>query len=138
LEQVNQSLLDKGLPSLGAQDFQDTVWRTIFASWQSLAQTDTRPSTEKLNNCIPVDLQPQLEAILTADNPEMGKEELLRDLIRTVLRLREPVLAQRVQDLYALIRDVQGSESDQRAEYTITLRSYTATLRQVQKTLAET
>jgi len=138
LEQVNQSLLSKGLQPLGIQDFQDAGWRTIFESWQALVSSGTPPSAEELYASIPVDLQPQLAAVLPDDTLEFDEEDLLRDITRTVLRIREPVLAQRIQELYTLIRDVQESGSDQLTEYMAILRSYTAALRQVQKALAQT
>ncbi|MCJ7737871.1 MAG: toprim domain-containing protein, partial [Anaerolineae bacterium] len=135
---VNQALSIEGLHPLGAQDFQDAGWRTIFESWQTLVAGEGQPSIQELHSAIPVDLYPQLNNIQLDDISETKEEDLLRDITRTVLRLREPALAQRIQELYTLILDAQEAGGDEIGRYTASLRSYTAALRHVQKALSET
>jgi len=135
---VNQSLSGEGLQPLEKQDFLDAGWRTIFESWQSLVTGEAQPSIQDLQAVIPADLYPQLNSIQLEDISETKEEELLRDVKRTVLRLREPALAQRIQELYTLIRDAQETGGDEISTYMVSLRSNTAALRHIQKALSET
>ena len=138
LGEVNQFLVGEGLQPLSTQDFLDAGWRTIFEAWQALETVGEQSPGDKLSAVLPAELQPQLQEILKNDDLETGGEGSLRDTVRTILRLREPILAQRVQDLFTLVRDARGSGDDQPTEYESTLRSYLTALRNVRKTLAHT
>jgi len=138
LKEVNRFLVGEGLQPLSTQDFLDAGWRTIFEAWQSMVTAGEQPSADKLSAILPAELQPQMQEIVKDDSLETREEDLLRDTVRTILRLREPILARRVQNLYTLIRDTQESGDDQTTKYMSTLRSYVTALRNVQKILAHT
>jgi len=86
---------------------------------------------------LPADLQAQFEALLKLDCGELAEEQLLRDIIRTLLRLRERNLRHLGQELNFLTLEAREA-GDMRAEqYVGALRTYRERLLRTQQALAQ-
>jgi len=137
LAQVNQALEENQLEPLRGQDFQDVSCRAIFEAWEALLAADHPVPIEAMHTQLPIDLQAQFEALLKLDRGELAEEQLLRDIIRTLLRLRERNLRHLGQELNFLTLEAREA-GDMRAEqYVGALRTYRERLLRTQQALAQ-
>jgi DNA primase len=137
LAQVNQALEESQLEPLRGQDFQDVSCRAIFEAWEALLAADHPVPIEAMHAQLPADLQAQFEALLKLDCGELAEEQLLRDIIRTLLRLRERNLRHLGQELNFLTLEAREA-GDMRAEqYVDALRTYRERLLRTQQALAQ-
>jgi DNA primase len=137
LAQVNQALEESQLEPLRGQDFQDVSCRAIFEAWEALLAADHPAPIETMHAQLPTDLQAQFEALLKLDRGELAEEQLLRDIIRTLLRLRERNLRHLGQELNFLTLEAREA-GDMRAEqYVGALRTYRERLLRTQQALAQ-
>jgi DNA primase len=138
LHKVDEALVTSHLEPLQAQDFHIVSYRSIFAAWKRLLVTD--PSTANkhtLRQEIPSDLQPRLEKLLTDDKVDLADEYLIRDVVRTLLRLRQRRLKRLVQDL-KLLQIEAHEEGDPRAkQYDQAQITHTQVLLRTQRALAQ-
>jgi DNA primase len=137
LAQVNQALAESQLEPLSGQDFQDTASRAIFEAWEALLESGHPPAIEELESQLPADLQARLAQMLAPDTAHLADEQLVRDAIRTLLRIRERTLRRWGQELRFLTIEAQEA-GDMRAEqYVDALRDYQAMLLRTQQALAQ-
>jgi DNA primase len=123
LTQVNSWLKDKGLQLMHPQDFEQVSVRAIFEAWVTLLDTRPSVSAEALRAVLPLSVQDQLDSVLsgaegalpTADDVALSDEQLARDVVVTLLRLRQGRLRQLVQDLRMLMLEAH-EEGDARAK----------------------
>ncbi|MBE9472017.1 MAG: hypothetical protein IMY75_07935, partial [Chloroflexi bacterium] len=137
LSQVNEALVAGQLESLRGQDFQDVGCRAIFEAWEALLAAEYPAPFEALRAQLPADLHARLEGLLTPDEVALADEQLVRDVILTLLRLRERNLKRLGQELSFLTVEAQEA-GDMRAEqYVEALRTYKDTLLRTQQALAQ-
>jgi DNA primase len=137
LAQVNQALAESQLPPLHGQDFQDAECRVILEAWRVLLENGHPAAVEELQAQLPADLQIRLERLLAPDEASLADEQLVRDAVRTLLRMRERTLKRWGQELRFLTIEAQEA-GDMRAEqYVDALRDYQATLLRTQQALAQ-
>ena len=137
-ERVNDMLVEGKVEPIRDQDFESTLNRTIFQAWREAwlsEEEDDLPQT--LRQHLPDDLHPQLERLLASDEADSTEEDLTRDVIRTILRLRERHLKRRGQELSFLALEAQEAGDMRAAEYVDALQSYRETLLRTQKALAQ-
>jgi len=128
LEKVDEALVEMGLTPLQPQDLQHAANRSIFEVWQRM---DPR-SLESVRESVPQLVDEQLESFL--EEQELADEQLMREAVRAVLRLRKHVLKQRGLALQMLIED---SDWDQVADSVgETVRENARALLQVEQALA--
>ncbi len=133
LAQVNQALAESQLEPLSGQDFQDPASRAIFET----ILENGHPAVEELESRLPADLRERLAQMLAPDAAHLADEQLLRDAIRTLLRMRERTLKRWGQELRFLTIEAQEA-GDMRAEqYVDALRDYQAMLLRTQQALAQ-
>jgi len=137
LAQVNQALAESQLEPLSGQDFQDPASRAIFEVWEALLENGHPTAIEELESQLPADLQERLEQMLTPDAAHLADEQLLRDAIRTLLRMRERTLKRWGQELRFLTVEAQEAGDIRAEQYVDALRSYQAMLLRTQQALAQ-
>jgi DNA primase len=137
LLQINERLSENRLEALQGKDFQDAGNRAIYETWQELIATDAPTPVEALRERVPEDLHACLEELLTTDRLTLADDQLVRDVLLTVLRLRERSLKRLGQELRFLTLEAHEA-GDMRAEaYVGALRSYKETLLRTQQALAQ-
>jgi hypothetical protein len=136
LAQVNRALLDHQLDQVRGQDFQDAGTRAIFEAWKALLENDAAAPREALSAQVPPDLQPKLAEMLVTDDPRMADEQLIRDIVMTLLRLRERNLKHLGQQLRFLTLEAQEAGDLRARQYVEALRTYQQTLLRTQQALA--
>ncbi len=159
LSQVDQALRERELEPLRIKDFQDAGHRAILEAWKGLLDSRPSVSSDMLREVLPSDLEEQLEALLNPGEVEFSlsskgesrrgseksslglegwaEEQLVRDAVLTLLRLRERHLRQLGQELSFLTREAQDAGDMRAEEYAMAWLSHTATLRQTQRALAQ-
>jgi DNA primase len=137
LRQINDKLLENRLEVLQGKDFQDTSNRAIYETWQELIVTDVPTPIEALREQLFEDLHGRLEELLAPDESMLADDQLARDVLMTVLRLRERSLKRLGQELSFLTLEAHEA-GDLRAEaYVGALRSYREALLRTQQALAQ-
>jgi DNA primase len=115
LSQANGVLRERGLDPIRAQDFDRASFRAIFETWDEVLETKPAPSIEALREGLPSDLHGQLEELQGTDEVALADEQLVRDVVVTLLRLRQRRLKQLVQDLKTLMLEAH-EEGDPRGK----------------------
>jgi DNA primase len=123
LAQVNAWLRERGLQVLQPQDFEQVSLRAILEAWVELLDTRPSVSAEALRTALPLGVQDQLEHVLRrtegalpgTQDVALSDEQLSRDVVLTLLRLRQGRLKQLVQDLRMLMLEAH-EEGDSRAK----------------------
>jgi len=137
LSQVNEALAASQLEPLRGQDFQDVGCRAIFEAWEALLATGHPDPLEALRAQLPTDLYVRLDGLLAPDEVALADEQLVRDVVLTLLRLRERNLKRLGQELSFLTIEAREA-GDMRAEqYIGALRTYKETLLRTQQALAQ-
>jgi DNA primase len=143
---VNGWLRGKGLQRVQPQDFEQVGLRAIFEAWVTLLDTRPSVSIESLRAELPLRVQERLELILsdaggrlpTGEDVELSDEQLVRDVVVTLLRLRQGRLKRLVQDLRMLMLEAH-EEGDTRAkQYDQAHLAHTQVLLKTQRALART
>jgi DNA primase len=139
LSQINDILRESQLEPLRGQDFQDVGCRAVFEAWEALLATRHPSPIEAIRTQLPTDLQARLEELLKPDNnnTELAEEQLLRDVMRTLLRLRERNLRRLGQELNFLTLEAQEAGDIRAERYVGALRAYKETLLRTQQALAQ-
>nr|HID13869.1 DNA primase [Anaerolineae bacterium] len=137
LSQVNQALRESQLEPLQGQDFQDVGYRAIFELWEALLATEHPAPIEALRAQLPTDLHAWLEGLLTPDEGELADQQLVRDLVLTLLRLRERNLRRLGQELSFLTLEAREAGDIRAERYVGALRAYRETLLRTQQALAQ-
>jgi DNA primase len=144
LTQVDGSLKRNGLPPIEPRDFEQVSLRAIFEEWETLLATRPSVSPQALRAELPLSLQDRLELVLGGtggslpadDGLELADEQLVRDVVVTLLRLRQRRLKQLVQDLKMLMLEAH-EEGDTRAkQYDQAHLAHAQTLLKTQRALA--
>jgi len=115
LSQVNGVLRERGLDPVRAQEFGRASFRAIFETWNELLETRPSVSIEMLKEELPSDLHGQLEELQGTGEDALSDEQLVRDVVVTLLRLRQRRLRQLVQDLKTLMLEAH-EEGDPRGK----------------------
>jgi DNA primase len=137
LPQINERLAENRLEALQGKDFQDAGNRAIYETWQEIIATDAPTPVKALRERVPEDLHACLEELLVTDQSILADDQLVRDVLLTVLRLRERSLKRLGQELRFLTLEAHEA-GDMRAEaYVGALRSYKETLLRTQQALAQ-
>jgi len=133
---INEALRSSKLDPLNWQDFQVISNRVIFEAWSELVREEHPAPTEALRTQLPSDLHAHLEKLLTSDKIEVAEEQLVRDVLLTLLRLRKRNLKRLGQELSFLTLESREA-GDMRAEqYIGALRTYKEALLRTQQALA--
>jgi DNA primase len=119
LQQVNRVLRERELETVHAEDFEQPSLRAVFEAWRDLLDSRPSVSVTALREALPPDVQERLDGLAGPDDVTLADEKLVRDVVVTLLRLRQRRLKAFVQDLKLLMveahqeGDVRGKQYDQ-------------------------
>ncbi|RLC96953.1 MAG: DNA primase [Chloroflexi bacterium] len=134
LPQINQILEDNHLDSLQGQDFQKTSNRVIF---EAIPMDGHPVPAEELRARLASDLHARLEELLVPDEAELADEQQVRDVARTLLRLRDRNLRRLGRELSFLTLEAQEAGDIRAEQYIGALRTYKEMLLRTQQALAK-
>ncbi len=125
--QTTKILQELNLPPLRAGDFSPS-YRLIWESWLEL-QSDPEQEWEQL---LPTDLLSEVNEWRTQLLPEASLEQLGRDLLRALLRLRETQLRQEIAEVQDLLLQARTADDLRGSAYAPIMQDLNTRLRQVQ------
>lgn len=134
---INRALKQTGLEPLSVEDFQETTHQEIFtASLFALEQDHIEPVSFALDH-IPFQLLDQAEAILKrSEKLNISLDNVLDDLFRSILRLREYQLRAASNQLRFFLENAEENDQELAHQYQIDIRQNTQALFKVQKALS--
>ncbi len=136
LYRVDRALQSQELGRLSAEDFPTAAHQAIFRIlWQALDQDVLEPTTYLLDT-LPESLHDAVEDLLEKSKrlEDMGlpREQLLEDVVRTVIRMRRRDLEQRISQIRFLLEEPR-QDAARIAEYVRMVTEYTRTLQQLDR-----
>ncbi len=139
LSQVDAALMGYQQEPVKTQDFEDAVCRAIWEAWKTLSDQDRVDAVETLRMALPVDLHAQVEEFLAAHtiDPILADEQIVRDLVLTILRIRERHLKRLGQELERLMLEAQESGNMRPKEYDQAQLAHAEQLRRTQWALSQ-
>lgn len=137
LSQVNGVLRAREIDPVRAEDFEQMSLRAIFEAWRDLLHSKPVVSAEALRESVPVDIQEELEGLISPDDVELADEQLVRDVVVTLLRLRQRRLKAFVQDLRVLMLEAYEEGDARGKQYDKAHLAHAQKLLQTQKALAQ-
>ncbi len=138
LHKVDEALVTSQLDPLQAQDFHLVSYRSIFEAWKRLLATE--PSTASratLREDLPGDLHARLEDLFTDSEIKIADDYLVRDVVRTLLRLRQRRLKRLVQNLKLLQLEAHEAGDSRAKQYDRAQITHTQMLFRTQRALAQ-
>ncbi len=132
LERVDVHLAEAQLPPLGDGDFSGTQ-RLIWSAWLELGE---HPELE-LEELLPPDAWALVQQWFAAPAPDTPLEQLERDVVRTVLRLRERQSREMMRRLHDLVTEAQQAGDLIGVQYAAVVRDEVRRLALVQHALAQ-
>ncbi len=137
LSKINAALGESQLETVRGQDFQDVACREIFNVWETLLETEHPNPIEPLHEQLPTDLCARLEELLTPEEAVLADEQLVRDVIMTLLHLRERNLSRLGQELGFLRTEAQEAGDIRTEQYDQAQLAHNERLRRTQQALAQ-
>ncbi|HDQ73192.1 MAG TPA: DNA primase [Chloroflexi bacterium] len=139
LAQINETLQQEQQEPLQAHDFQDTTYRALFTVWQTLAEDKNHIPIDRLYEHLPTDLHQHLDRLLSDDkiDPALADEQVVRNAVLTMLRLRERNLKRLGRELSILTQEAQEAGDVRAEQYAAAWRTHTEMLRRTQQALAQ-
>jgi DNA primase len=131
LERVNEQLLNSSMDGISINDFEG-VYQLIWTTWVDL---QSHPELG-FDDFLPEDIVTLIRDLRQTSIPELSTTQLVRDIIRTVLRIRENKLKLLLEQTRSLISESQLAGDMKAADYTETLKSLTFELYQLQQALS--
>ncbi len=140
LPKTNQALRERDLPPLRPEDFEEAGLRAILDAWQTVLDTKPSVSIDLLREALPADLHAKLEKVSASQDPndiQLADEQMVRDIVLTLLRLRQRRLKRIVQDLKMLRLEAQEDGDARTKQYDQPLLTHTKVLLRTQRALAQ-
>jgi DNA primase len=137
LSQVNAALENSQLEPMQGQDFQDAGSRAVFELWEEELAAEHAMPIEALRDQLPADLHDRLDGLLTTDETQIADEQVVRDVMLTLLRLRERNLKRIGQELSFLTLEAREAGDARAAEYDQIQLMHSKRLFLTQKALAQ-
>jgi len=134
---VNHVLTDRELEPLRPEDFEQPSLRTLFESWQDILNTRPSVPLEALRESLPSDVAERLDGLVQPDDVMLTDEQLARDIIVTLLRLRERRLKAFVQELRLLMVEAHEEGDARGKRYDQAHLAHVQRLLQTQRALAQ-
>ncbi len=136
LYKINRALKAADLLPLSEEDFQNTVHQEFLkAVLQSVDQDTLHPVSFALDH-IPFSLLEQAEAVLKkSESVSIEPDEIIQDLIRTILRMRETKLQSSNNQIRFLMEEAQAHNPDELLQYNYIIQKNSQTLLRIQKAL---
>ena len=133
---INHVLTDRELDSLRAEDFEQPSLRAVFEAWEELLGKRLSVTLEALRESVPSDVKERLDRLIEPDDVKLADEQLIRDIVVTLLRLRQRRLKAFVQDLRLLMMEAYEDGDARGKQYDQAHLAHTQQLLQTQRVLA--
>jgi len=126
---INRYLQEDGLPRLSEQDFETTDHQILINLLiQALDQNDIEPLDHVLNHLSDPLMNPTDAILQQTEDIKPDEEDILQDILRALVMLRERQISQQLDHLGFLIQSAQENGDLKAVEYQDTMLKY-ATLR---------
>lgn len=132
LDQINTELIGLGLAPLQNEDF-TAENLLIWEAWMQLLATPQQELAELLTP----ETHQQVRQWLQSPLPETSSEQWQRDVVRTVLHLRERRIRETLNEVQSMIITAQAEGDLKGSEYAVTFRELSEMLRGIQKALTK-
>ncbi len=136
LPQVDDILRAGQLEPMQGEDLENPSNRILFETWVEVLAADDSAPIEALIAQLPEDLRPRVDQLVSYDHALVSDEQLSRDVVRTVLRLREHKLRQLGTELRLLLVEAQEAGDSRGTQYDEAQLAYSRVLLQMQKAKA--
>lgn len=133
---IDGLLQDRGLDPIQAQDFERASLRAIFETWEGLLDSRPSVSVDMLRDELPADVHRWVVELCEPDDARLADDQLLRDVVVTLLRLRQRRLKQLVQDLKMLMLEAQEGGDARGKQYDQAHLAHARRLLKTQQALA--
>lgn len=136
LSRVDALLKERGLEPIGPHDFGQVSLRAIFEVWENVLASRPSPSFDDLQAELPGDMRERLEELHRAADVELAEDQLARDVVVTLLRLRQRRLRQVVHDLRMLMLEAHEGGDARAKQYDQAHLAHTQVLLKTQRALS--
>jgi DNA primase len=144
LSQVDRALRRRGLQGVRPQDFEQPGLRAIFEAWTELLDARPSVSVAALRDGLPPGVQDRLDLVLAEEagppavrsTVDISDEQLVRDVVVALCRLRQRRLKQLVQDLKMLMIEAHAEGDSRAKQYDQAHLAHAQTLLKTQRALA--
>jgi DNA primase len=137
LSRVDALLRQRGLDPVGPRDFGQVSLRAIYEAWDALLERRPSISVEALREELPPELHGQLDELDGEAGVALADEQLVRDVVVTLLRLRQRRLKQLVQDLKLLMLEAYEEGDPRGKQYDQAHLAHAQMLLKTQRALAQ-
>ncbi|MFO7743232.1 MAG: DNA primase [Anaerolineae bacterium] len=137
LPRVDTLLDERGLDPVTPEDFTQVSLRAIFEAWDALLESRPSVSTAMLREELPEGVRDELDGLDGEDDVHLADEQLVRDVVVTLLRLRQWRLKQLVQDLKLLMVEAHEEGDPRGKQYDQAHLAHTQMLLKTQRALAQ-
>jgi DNA primase len=135
LTRLNQTLIENQLEPLSGKDFQDVEYRAIFETWAAVVSGEHAAPLDVLSAELPAETNRRVEHLLSQEGLALADEQLTKDTLHTLLRIRERNLRRMGRELSFLVREAQEDGDMKAQQYADALQSYKEALLHTQKAL---
>ncbi len=136
LSRVDALLRERGLEPVRPHDFSQTSLRAIFEAWDDLLEEGPFVSVDALHGELPPRMHDRLDELCGDDEGVLADEQLVRDVIATLLRLRQRRIRRFVQDLEMLMVEAHEEGDPRGKQYDQAHLAHTQMLLRMQRALA--
>jgi DNA primase len=137
LPQANEILAEQQVEIIREGDFQNVNYRAIFEAWEGVLSAPSPDLPGALRLQLPADLHTCLDELLRLDLSGLADEQLVRDAVLTILRLRKRHLERLGQELQALRIEAQQGGDIRAKQYDRAQLAHADALRRTQRALAQ-
>lgn len=126
---VDRFLQEDGLPRVSEDDFENTDHQILMGLLiKSLDQNDVEPLDHMLNHLSDPLMNPTDTILAQTDDADLHGDDILEDVLRALIMLREHQISQQLDHLRFLLESVQEGGDLKASEYQDTMLKY-ATMR---------
>ncbi len=137
LNRLNRALRSYGLSPLGAQDFEHIDHQLLHRRLQEALEQDERDPSEFILANLPAALEEPTQSLLAPmPKGEPSSDQLIEDLVRTVLQLRDSRVKESINQLRYLQEELQAQGEMGRGPYHEMIPQYTQTLMRLNRALS--
>jgi DNA primase len=136
LDHANQMLVERELEPVGGADFAKASYRMAFEALSDILGSGSITPVQDLRVQLPDDITAAIGALETRDRALVADEQLARDAVRTILRIRQERLRQVGLDLRLLQVESREAGDARAAQYDEAQLAFSRVLLRTQRALS--
>jgi DNA primase len=136
LDRVDQMLIERELTVLRGADFGKPSHRTVFEAYSAILTSGSIAPVEELRRELPLAVTAEIRSPVEQDYSLVSDEQLARDVVRTILRMRLARLRREWAELRTLLVESQEAGDVRGAQYDEAQLSFSRELLVTQKAMA--